>query len=97
MAYGLVLEFTGVGEKQYDAVNEQLGIDQDTGKGDWPAGLISHSAGPTADGWIVIEVWASKAEHEAWIGGRLGAALGVVGVPAPTRVTDSELVAYNTP
>jgi hypothetical protein len=97
MAYGLVLEFTDVSRKQYDAVNEKLGIDMESGKGDWPAGLVSHAAGPGASGWIVIEVWASKAAHEAFMGGRLGAALATVGVPVPSRVTESDLVGYQTP
>ena len=87
----------GDGIPRFDAVNEKLGLDMDKGTGDWPQGLLSHAAGPLPTGWIVSEVWESKAAHEAWLAGRLGAALGDVGVPAPTRVTDSDLVAYRTP
>jgi hypothetical protein len=97
MAFGITLEFTGVTQAQYDAVNGKLGIDMATGTGDWPKGLASHAAGPTADGWVVSEVWDSKADHEAFLGGRLGVALAEVGVPAPTRVTESDLVSYRTP
>ena len=66
MAYGIVLEFEGVGKKEYDAVNALLGIDPVGGTGDWPKGLTSHAGGTTADGGLcVFEVWESKAEQEA--------------------------------
>jgi hypothetical protein len=45
MAEALILEFTGVSEAEYAAVNKHLGIDMQTGQGDWPAGLLSHAAG----------------------------------------------------
>jgi hypothetical protein len=98
MAYGIVLEFEGVDKAQYDAVNEKLGIDIAAGTGDWPQGLRSHAGGSTsATGFCVFEVWDSKAQQEAWIGGRLGAALGAVGVPAPSRVTEVDLVGVHIP
>ena len=46
----LILEFEGFGAKDYERVNEILGINQDTGDGDWPAGLHTHLAGPTEGG-----------------------------------------------
>jgi hypothetical protein len=46
----LILEFTGVSEGEYAAVNKHLGIDMQTGQGDWPAGLLSHAAGIAEDG-----------------------------------------------
>jgi len=97
MPYGIVLEFTGVGEAEYRAVNEKLGIDPDTGKGDWPKGLTSHTGGTTPTGLCVVEVWESKADQEAFMGGRLGKALGEVGLPQPERVTEIDVVGYNTP
>ncbi len=42
MAEALILEFDGVGREQYDAINERLGIDPNSGQGDWPDGLLSH-------------------------------------------------------
>ena len=97
MAYAIVLEFTGVNQTQYDAVNEKLGINMAAGTGDFPFGLISHGAGPTADGWLVTEIWESKAAQQAFMGSRLAAALAAVGVPAPARMTDSDLVSLQTP
>ena len=98
MAYGIVLEFEGVNKKHYDAVNEKLGIDMAKGTGDWPEGLLSHAGGTTsATGFCVFEVWDSKAQHAAWMGGTLGAALGAVGVPAPVRVTELDITGFRAP
>ena len=96
MSYGIVLAFDDVTAEQYWAVNERLGIKPD-GSGDWPAGIVSHTGGPTATGWVVAEVWNSKAEQEAFMASRLGAALGAVGVPAPVQIIESDLVNYRTP
>lgn len=97
MAYGIVLEFDNVSPAQYKAVNDKLGIDATSGTGDWPAGLRSHAGGTTPDGFVVYEVWESKAEQEAFMGSRLGAALGAVGVPDPRRITEVDIVGYATP
>jgi hypothetical protein len=95
MSYGIVLVFEGVSADQYWAVNEKLGINPD-GTGDWPDGIVSHAGGPTATGWVVSEVWNSKADQEAFMGSRLGAALGEVGLPEPSQVIESELVNHHT-
>ena len=67
MASELILEFEGVTAKEYFAVNKELGIDAETGEGDWPDGLIAHSAGLNDAGHlVVIEVghtWASGQVH----------------------------------
>jgi hypothetical protein len=95
MPYGIVLVFDGVVADQYWAVNEQLGVNRD-GSGDWPDGMLSHAGGPTATGWVVAEVWNSKADQEAFMSSRLGAALGAVGLPEPVQVIESELVNHHT-
>ncbi len=95
MPFGIVLVFEGVGADDYWAVNKALGIEPD-GTGDWPAGILSHSGGPTETGWVVAEVWQSKADQEAFMATRLGAALGEVGLPAPAQVIESELANYRT-
>ena len=76
MSEALILEFAGLGEAEYAAVNKHLGIDMQTGQGDWPAGLLSHAAGTAEDGtFIVAEVWSSRADQDAFMSSRLGAAL----------------------
>jgi hypothetical protein len=91
MSYAIVIVFEGVTEADYWAVNASLGINRD-GTGDWPAGIRSHAGGPTADGWVVIEKWESKEAQEAFMGGRLGAALAAAGLPAPTQIIETVTV-----
>ncbi len=98
MADGLMLEFEGVGQEQYDAVNARLGIDQVSGKGDWPAGLVFHAGGAKPGGWVVFEVWESKEAQERFMNERLGRALQEGGITdPPTRAEWLELAAYNSP
>ncbi len=96
MAVGLILEFTGVGEAEYDAVNSKLGVDMRTGTGDWPAGLLMHAAGTAEDGaFVVTEVWSSRADQAAFMQNRLGAALAAGGITTPPRVRWVPLLAYH--
>jgi hypothetical protein len=98
MPEALILEFTGLGEAEYQAVNKQLGIDMHTGQGDWPAGLLSHAAGKADDGtFIVSEVWSSRADQDAFMTSRLGAALQAGGVTSAPRVRWVPLLAYHLP
>jgi len=92
MAEALILEFDGIGRADYDAVNGHLGIDPDTGQGDWPAGLLFHAGGAKPDGWVVFEVWETRAAQERFMSDRLGPALpaaGINGPPARVQWLDS--------
>ncbi len=99
MAAALILEFEGVTQKEYDAVNAALGIDPTTGEGNWPDGLISHSGGLNSEGHLVVmEVWDSPEHQARFMEGRLGEALGKGGVTeAPSSVTWIELIAHHHP
>jgi|ERR1700676_1115747 uncharacterized protein (DUF927 family) len=83
-----VLEFDGFDKSDYEKVNSILGIDMNTGEGDWPDGLITHSAGKTQDGWTVVEVWESREAQERFMSSRLGAALQQAGVSKPPKRAD---------
>jgi hypothetical protein len=86
MADVLLLEFNASPE-DYKAVNKILGIDQDTGDGDWPAGMLSHVGAAGSNGnLVVVEVWDTQASQGAFMADRLGPALGEVGLGEPTRV-----------
>lgn len=90
----LILEFSAVDDAKYEAVNAKLGIDAKSGKGNWPAGLRSHSASRTTDGaFFVIEVWDSQEQQDHFMKTKLGAALQEVGVPPPSRVVWADVVA----
>jgi len=99
MAAALILEFEGITQKEYEAVNRELGIDPETGEGDWPDGLISHSGGVNEDGHlVVIEVWDSPDHQARFMEGRLGEALAKGGVTGgPSSITWIEVIAHHTP
>jgi len=81
----------------YPKVNEILGLDVDTGGGDWPPGLLTHVGSGSSGKVVVVEVWQSRADQEAWMSSKLGPALGQVGVPQPTRMEWFDLLGNVTP
>ena len=99
MAAALILEFEGVTATEYHAVGAALGIDMGTGEGDWPDGLVSHSAGLHEDGrFVVMEVWDTPQHQERFMEERLADALVKGGVTnPPSSVTWIELEAHHTP
>jgi hypothetical protein len=98
MAEGLILEFDGLGADAYRQVNEQLGIDMDSGEGDWPRGLVTHVGGGKAGGWVVFELWDSREDQERFLADRLGPALARAGVEGPpARMEWIEVAAVQTP
>ena len=87
MAEAIILEFiTPDAAGLYKTVNGILGLDAETGTGDWPDGILSHAAAVQGDAFVVFEVWESQAQQEAFMSSRLGPALGQAGAPQPTRV-----------
>lgn len=88
MAEGLILEFDGFGVERYKQVNELLGIDMDSGEGDWPAGMLTHIGGAKEGGWVVFEIWESRADQERFLSERLGPALAEAGIEGPPARTE---------
>jgi hypothetical protein len=64
MAIGVLFEFPGVTQAQYDEVLKRLtGGRTLKSLSDWPVkGVLSHVAGPTPNGWRVVDVWQSEAD-----------------------------------
>jgi hypothetical protein len=93
MAELLILEFEGVGEEDYRRVSAQLGIDVDTGKGDWPDGQITHLAAQGEGGRaFVVESWTSREAQAEFMQNRLGPAMAQAGVTATPKVTWATLI-----
>jgi hypothetical protein len=99
VAAAVILEFEGVTTKEYEAVNKELGIDMSTGQGNWPDGLVTHSAGLNEDGHLVVmEVWDTPEHQARFMEERLGEALVKGGITEPpSSVTWIELVAHHQP
>jgi hypothetical protein len=97
MPAAVMLEFEGVTLTEYAAVNKVLGIDYTTGEGDWPDGLVTHTAGLNEDGHLVVmEVWDTPEHQARFMEGRLGAALAQGGITGPpSRVTWIEVEAHH--
>jgi hypothetical protein len=95
MASELILEFEGVTEKEYNAVNKELGIDSESGEGDWPDGLVSHAAGLDDDGnFVVVEVWDTPEHQAKFMRDRLGEALKKGGITGQPSLTWVDLVSH---
>ena len=64
MAICVLFECPGVTQAQYDQALEKVTGGRPGKKlADWPAsGLLSHVAGPTPNGWRVVDVWESEAD-----------------------------------
>jgi len=48
-----------------------------------PPGRISHAAGPTEEGWRVVDVWESQEAYDTFLHERLSQALQNAGMAAP--------------
>jgi len=96
MTAELILEFEGVTEKQYHDVNQALGIDPQSREGNWPDGMVAHSAGLNDAGdLVVIEVWDTPEHQARFMEERLGEALAKSGITGPpSGVTWIELVTH---
>jgi len=79
MAVCLVIDVPGGRLDQYDAVMRKLG---ESG-GTLGEGQTFHAAGPSDDGFTVIDVWNSREDFDRFIQGRLGEAIQEAGVPQP--------------
>jgi hypothetical protein len=89
MAIGLWIKFDDGTAEQYDAVEEELGVEDNP-----PDGLIFHSAGPVPGGWNVVDVWESRGHFDRFQEERLGPALEAVGdaaLPGPPSINEFEV------
>jgi hypothetical protein len=98
MAVGLVLQFAKARRAHYDTVNRLLGIDMKRGTGKWPPGLLSHAAGTTDNGDLVItEVWESRRVQGQFMADRLADAIQKAGAEIVPQMTWMEIISYHTP
>jgi hypothetical protein len=67
---GLIFEGPGVTQAQYEQVRDEVA----PGNKRQP-GLLYHAAGPTENGWRVMEVWESQEVLDRFFQEKLGQAL----------------------
>ena len=69
-----------------DPSMSELGLDRMGAK--WPEGVLGHTAGNTANGWCVVDIWESEEAFAKFQESRLGAAFTKVGgIPEPKVTT----------
>ena len=67
MAYGVIHRFAGGTEEQYQASIAEV----HPSDGGLPEGQVFHVAGPSADGWTIVEIHDSKESWEQFRDGTL--------------------------
>ena len=70
MPFGVVQDMPGVTEQEYRQVEKHLGPDR-------PPGLLAHVAGPSAEGWRIINIWADETSFRRFQSERLIRAAGL--------------------
>lgn len=70
MAIALLFEGSGVTQAQYDQVRNEVAPGNRV-----PPGLLYHVAGPTENGFRVVEVWESQEAVDRFFQEKLGQAL----------------------
>ena len=89
MAFARIAVFPGGTEAHHRTIVDALGdahVD--------PEGRILFAAGPTPEGWQILQVWESREQLDRWVEAHLGNAFaraGDRGYPAPPRITDFDL------
>ncbi len=94
MVTGVLLEFQGMGESEYDRVIETLRSDLNP-----PLGGILHTAGPIPNGWRVFNIFESREAYEKFYNDRVVPALRQLGISNPSRkeyYPIHNVLAYNT-
>ncbi|MCM4078138.1 MULTISPECIES: hypothetical protein [Paractinoplanes] len=70
MPYGVVQDMPAVSEQEYRQVEKHLGPDR-------PPGLLAHVAGPSDEGWRIINIWVDEAAFRTFQSERLVRAAGL--------------------
>jgi hypothetical protein len=82
MAVAIVMDFPGGTREQYDQVVARMHLD-----GLLPPGAMHHTAGPTAGGWRVIDVWESREGFERFAEERIVPLSAAAGMRRPEMFT----------
>ena len=75
MAIGLIFSGSGVTESQYRQVLDQVSPGNQP-----PPSMLYHAAGPSENGFCVIEVWESQEVATRFFEEQLGSALDAAGI-----------------
>jgi hypothetical protein len=82
MAIGLIFDAPGVTQAQYEQVRNEV----NGGTTTFAEGVLYHAAGPTENGWAVVEIWESQEMLQQFFEEKLGQALQRAGIQAQPRL-----------
>jgi heme-degrading monooxygenase HmoA len=80
MAVLVILDLPGATTEQYEKVNEVLGV---LSESDAPEGLISHAAGVTDEGLLIVDLWESEQAAAAFFARGVDETMAAAGAPTP--------------
>ena len=84
MPVAIVMKFEGATLDQYDQVIEKMGL---TPGGAGAPGSISHWVAANDDGIVVVDVWETREQYEAFADAQIGPFSQEVGIPNPPQTT----------
>ena len=87
MAIGVIFQAVGMTQALYEHV-----LQQTMPQGHRPPGLRAHVAGPSANGWCIVELWESQEALDRFVAQKLGQALqkaGIAGQPTTFDVVNA--------
>ncbi len=76
MAVLMELDVPGMTTEHYDASQQEAGVKVRSAQG-----FIAHAAGPTANGFQMIEIWASEDDWNRWLTGTIIPMAQQMGMP----------------
>jgi hypothetical protein len=85
MAVGMLLAGEGVTRDTYAALTEKMFGNYPMREDQSPEGLIVHTAGETAEGWYIYDIWNSQEQFEAFMASRIGPAAAALGAETPMK------------
>jgi hypothetical protein len=89
MAIGVLFDWPGGTREQYEQLNEQM-----FGAGapdEAPEGLVIHTAGASASGWRIFDVWESREAFERFVNEQVMPAAEAIGMPPTAEPEIHEL------
>ena len=85
MAVGMLLAGEAVTRDAYLALSEKMFGNYPMREDQAPDGLIVHTAGETADGWYIYDIWESQEKFQHFMETNIGPAAAALG--ADTSMT----------
>ncbi len=81
MPVGLLFDAPGMTQAQYEQVRNAVAPGNRA-----PAGVLYHAAGPTENGWRVMEVWESQEVLQRFVEQKLGQELQRAGLTTQPHI-----------